>query len=73
MSKQLPKPVDLLIAKNWLDAGCPVLPVDKAFIAIDVLKKIVDALPEHFPRYCYASEEWKEAGGWAESDYNEEM
>jgi hypothetical protein len=65
--KDLPSPCDLLKARDWLLSGCPAYPI-KQFgersdpkAAIDILVKLLDALPSHFAQYCYGTPEFREA------------
>jgi len=61
--KDLPTPCELLKAKDWLYAGCPAYPVKRfgepvnTKAVIDVLCKLLDALPSHFPQYCWGTPE----------------
>lgn len=64
MKRPLPSPAELLLAREWLRAGCPLS--DDAVEAHRVLTVLIDALPSHMPRYCYGSPEWKAAGGWGD-------
>jgi hypothetical protein len=65
--KALPTPCDLRIASDWILSGCPAYPIMRygersdPKVAIDILHRLTEALPSHFPQYCYGTSEHKEA------------
>lgn len=67
MPKDLPTPCELLLARDWLLSGAPAYPImsfgERMNVkgAIDTLVKLVEALPSHFPQYCYGTPEHLEA------------
>lgn len=65
--KDLPTPCEMLTARDWILSGCPAYPVKRfgerldSKVAIDVLHKLIEALPSHFPQYCHGTPEHREA------------
>jgi hypothetical protein len=56
--KDLPHPLFVARARQWLLQGAPAVPKDlSAHEAVQTLRELLDALPKHIPLYCWGSKE----------------
>ena len=62
MKDGMPTHAAILLARDWLFAGCPAASRNHdAKGAARILLDLVEALPQHFPEYAWGSPEWKAA------------